>query len=202
MSEAPSRVRQFRSTSTSFTQEIAQVKTSPLQVAEAAVMLFEAIPPGQPFADALGTAKAAIAALRADATNAISRFEPFGADAIADYNFLIESGIKKQEFTAALLAILPIALEQHPRLARLLLSPAVLIRVREIAPMDGELECIAYLQECAAMLLGRAEFEPAASWLVASVTLADRCAAHEERHEAHLSREQARITPEPAAAVA
>ncbi len=165
-------------------------------------MFFEAIPPGQPFADALGAAKAAIATLRADATKAISRFEPFGADVIADYEFLIESGIKRQEFTAALLAILPVALEQHPRLAQLLLSPAVLIRIREIAPMDGELECIVYLQQCAALLVGRPEFEPAASWLVASVTFADRCAAHEERHEAHTSREQARIKAEPAAAVA
>jgi hypothetical protein len=176
--------------------------------AEEAVSAFEAVPDGAAYASQAGAATEAVGTLRAGATASLfPALSPATADTIALFNFAVET-FSRHAFGAQLAVLHQQAIEAAPELAALLRSGPALARVRgmaaAVAPAGGELFAAAerdavesYMQVIAGQLVGRPEFEPAATILSQTVPeLEARVGACRQRHQAYVASELGRIENE------
>src|SRR5262245_50773840 len=158
---------------------------------EQAIAALDRLTLGLPFAAAVETAKRAMEELEDATLDAlIVGVEPLGSDLSADYEFFT-ADFRTGTYWEQLVVLHSRALETHPRLARLLRSEWVLRRIVDVAAIAMPQEAAEkretwYTRLFAGDLVGRAEFEPAATLLARRLPeLQAQLAAAVERHESH-----------------
>jgi len=176
--------------------------------AQEAVLSFEAVVLGQPYAVDGDAASEAVGSLKAASTAALfPAIVSASADTIALYEFATAT-FSRQNFGAELAGLHQQALAGAPALAKFLRSGLVTSRVKSAAastaPASSTPIAVAedeavdrYRQAIASQLVGIPEYEPAASVLSVVVpALEARIAACRVKHQQHVAGELQRIEAE------